>query len=46
MKYSKYFIHELPDEPRFKGFAKMPVMVAAELRDKMVFINADGTQKD
>ncbi len=28
MKYSKYFLHELPDEQRFKGFAKMPTMVA------------------
>jgi hypothetical protein len=28
MKYSKYFLHELPDEQRFKGFAKMPSMVA------------------
>jgi hypothetical protein len=28
MKYSKYFLHELPDEQRFKGFARMPAMVA------------------
>jgi len=28
MKYSKYFLNELPDEQRFKGFAKMPSMVA------------------
>jgi hypothetical protein len=28
MKYSKYFLHELPDEQRFKGFSKMPSMVA------------------
>ncbi len=28
LKYSKYFLHELPDEQRFKGFAKMPTMVA------------------
>lgn len=28
MKYSKYFLNELPDEQRFKGFGKMPSMVA------------------
>lgn len=28
MKYSQYFLHELPDEQRFKGFGKMPTMVA------------------
>ncbi len=28
MKCSKYFLNELPDEQRFKGFAKMPSMVA------------------
>ncbi len=28
MKYSQYFLHELPDEQRFKGFGKMPSMVA------------------
>jgi hypothetical protein len=28
LKYSKYFLNELPDEQRFKGFAKMPTMVA------------------
>lgn len=28
MKYSRYFLNELPDEQRFKGFAKMPSMVA------------------
>jgi hypothetical protein len=28
LKYSKYFLHELPDEQRFKGFGKMPSMVA------------------
>jgi hypothetical protein len=28
MKYSRYFLHELPDEQRFKGFARMPSMVA------------------
>jgi hypothetical protein len=27
-KYSKYFLNELPDEQRFKGFGKMPPMVA------------------
>jgi len=26
-KYSKYFLNELPDELRFKGFGKMPNMV-------------------
>lgn len=28
MKYSQYFLHELPDAQRFKGLAKMPAMVA------------------
>ncbi|MBN1692721.1 MAG: hypothetical protein JW845_04105 [Dehalococcoidales bacterium] len=28
MKYSKYFLHELPEEQRKKGFGKMPSMVA------------------
>ncbi len=28
MKYSKYFLHELPDEVRNKGFGRMPSMVA------------------
>jgi hypothetical protein len=28
MKYSRYFLHELPDEQRFKGFARMASMVA------------------
>jgi hypothetical protein len=28
MKYSQYFLHELPDEQRYKGFGKMPAMVA------------------
>ena len=28
LKYSKYFLNELPDEQRFKGFGKMPAMVA------------------
>jgi len=27
LKYSKYFLNELPDEQRFKGFGKMPAMV-------------------
>lgn len=27
LKYSKYFLHELPDEQRFRGFGKMPTMV-------------------
>jgi hypothetical protein len=27
MKYSKYFLHELPDEERKKGFGRMPSMV-------------------
>jgi hypothetical protein len=27
-KYSKYFLNELPDEQRFRGFGKMPPMVA------------------
>jgi hypothetical protein len=28
MKYSKYFLNELPEEQRKKGFGKMPSMVA------------------
>jgi hypothetical protein len=28
LKYDKYFLHKLPDEQRFKGFGKMPAMVA------------------
>jgi hypothetical protein len=28
LKYSKYFLNELPEEERFKGFGKMPAMVA------------------
>ncbi|OGO20170.1 MAG: hypothetical protein A2Z15_00535 [Chloroflexi bacterium RBG_16_50_11] len=28
MKYSKYFLHELPEEQRKKGFGRMPSMVA------------------
>jgi len=28
MKYSKYFLHELPKEQREKGFGRMPTMVA------------------
>ena len=28
LKYSKYFLNEIPDEQRFKGFGKMPAMVA------------------
>jgi hypothetical protein len=28
MKYSKYFLNELPNEQRFKGFGKMSSMVA------------------
>jgi hypothetical protein len=28
LKYSKYFLNELPDEKRFRGFGKMPAMVA------------------
>jgi hypothetical protein len=28
LKYSKYFLDQLPDEQRFKGFGKMPSMVA------------------
>lgn len=28
LKYSKYFLNELPDEQRFKGFGKIPSMVA------------------
>jgi len=28
MKYSKYFLHELPEEQRKKGFGKMQSMVA------------------
>ncbi len=27
LKYSKYFLNELPDELRFKGFGEMPNMV-------------------
>jgi hypothetical protein len=27
-KYDKYFLNKLPDEQRFKGFGKMPSMVA------------------
>ena len=27
-KYSKYFLNELPHEQRFRGFGKMPAMVA------------------
>jgi hypothetical protein len=27
-KYSKYILNELPDEQRFRGFGKMPPMVA------------------
>ncbi|MDR1726773.1 MAG: hypothetical protein LBT74_02390 [Acidobacteriota bacterium] len=26
LKHSKYFLHELPDGQRFKGFGKMPAM--------------------
>ncbi len=32
-KYSKYFLNELPGEQRFKGFGKMPSMVAFTDRD-------------
>jgi hypothetical protein len=28
LKYSKYFLDQLPDDQRFKGFGKMPSMVA------------------
>jgi hypothetical protein len=28
LKYSNYFLNELPDEQRFKGFGKMPSMTA------------------
>jgi hypothetical protein len=28
LKYSKYFLHELPEEQRKKGFGRMPSMVA------------------
>jgi hypothetical protein len=28
LKYNKYFLNELPNEQRFKGFGKMPTMVA------------------
>jgi len=28
LKYSKYFLNELPEEQRYKGFGKMPAMVA------------------
>ncbi len=28
LKYSKYFLNELPDAQRFQGFGKMPAMVA------------------
>jgi len=28
LKYGKYFLNELPGEQRFKGFGKMPSMVA------------------
>jgi len=28
MKYSKYFLHELPEEQRKKGYGRMPSMVA------------------
>jgi hypothetical protein len=28
LKYSRYFLDQLPDEQRFKGFGKMPAMVA------------------
>ena len=28
LKYSKHFLNELPDEKRFRGFGKMPAMVA------------------
>ena len=27
LKYSKYFLNELPDEQRYKGFGKMPSMI-------------------
>jgi len=32
-KYDKYFLHKLPDEQRFKGFGKMPSMVAFTDKD-------------
>ena len=28
LKYSRYFLNELPPEQRFKGFGKMPSMIA------------------
>jgi len=28
LKYSRYFLDQLPDEQRFKGFGKIPSMVA------------------
>jgi hypothetical protein len=28
LKYSKYFLDQLTDDRRFKGFGKMPAMVA------------------
>jgi hypothetical protein len=33
MKYSKYFLHELPEEQRKKGFGRMPSMVAFTDKD-------------
>ena len=32
-EYDKYFLHKLPDERRFKGFGKMPSMVAFTDKD-------------
>ncbi|MFA5308890.1 MAG: hypothetical protein WC370_05305 [Dehalococcoidales bacterium] len=33
LKYSKYFLHELPEEQRKKGFGRMPSMVAFTDKD-------------
>ena len=33
LKYSKYFLNELPKEQRFQGFGKMPSMVAFTDKD-------------
>ena len=35
MKYSKYFLDQLPDEQRFRGFGKMPSMVVYTDNDIM-----------
>lgn len=33
LKYSQYFLNELPNEQRYKGFGKMPAMVAFTDKD-------------